>query len=90
MLPPLLYFVFILLLGAAGVRRGKGNMTAPYPFLNYSAPAGWFGYMPETAGRTTLGIGVFYAIAGLSVVLLLMSLLLYKLAFFLYKRANDL
>ena len=37
-------------------------MAAPYLFLNYAAPAGWFGWMPETAGYTTLGIGVFYAV----------------------------
>ncbi len=61
-LPPLLYYLFILALGKSGFRWGTGNMTAPYLFLNYNAPAGWFGWMPETAGYTTLGIGVFYAV----------------------------
>lgn len=60
--PPVVYFVFILILGKMGVRWGTGNMAAPYLFLNYSAPAGWFGWMPENAGYTTMGIGVFYAV----------------------------
>ena len=59
-LPPLVYFLFILILGQCGLRWG--GMSAPYPFLNYSAPAGWFGFRPETFGRATLGVGVFYAV----------------------------
>ena len=62
LVPPLLYLLFILLLGQAGYRWGFGEMLAPYAFLNYAAPAGWFGWMPETADYTTMGIGVFYAI----------------------------
>ena len=62
LLPPCAYLFFILVLGKIGVRWGAGNMTAPYLFLNYSAPASWFGFMPETANYTTLGIGVFYCI----------------------------
>ncbi len=72
--PPICYFIFILVLGASGV-RWKG-MSAPYPFLNYSAPAGWFGFMPETAGIFTLGIGVFYAMIVLLALLLLLGWLL--------------
>lgn len=60
-LPPLAYFLFILALGQFGF-RWAGNMTAPYLFLNYAAPAGWFGFMPETADFSTMGIGVFYAV----------------------------
>ena len=62
LLPPCAYLIFILVLGKLGVRWGAGNMTAPYLFLNYAAPAGWFGFMPETANYTTLGIGVFYCV----------------------------
>lgn len=58
-LPPLGYFGLVLILGACGVRWFRG-MSAPYAFLNYDAPAGWFGFMPETASHTTLGVGVFY------------------------------
>ena len=62
LLPPVAYLLFILTLGQAGVRWGARQMIAPYPFLNYNAPAGWFGFRPDTKGYTTLGIGVFYAI----------------------------
>ena len=62
-LPPLLYYGMILLLAQCGFRWN--GMTAPYLFLNYDAPAGWFGFMPETASYTTLGIGVAYAVLGM-------------------------
>ena len=70
-LPPLLYYLMILLLAQCGLRWN--GMTAPYLFLNYAAPAGWFGFMPETAGYTTLGIGVFYAVLGMVAVFLLVG-----------------
>ena len=65
LVPPFLYCVFVLVLGRLGLRWGPDNMLAPYPFLNYGAPAGWFGFCPETADYSTLGIGVFYAAIGL-------------------------
>lgn len=74
-LPPVIYFLFILLLGALGVRWYRG-MAAPYPFLNYAAPCGWFGFMPETASATTLGIGVFYVMLALLALFLLAGALL--------------
>ncbi len=58
--PPLAYFVFILFLHGLGI--DWMGMSAPYLFLNYAAPAGWFGFMPETSGPTTMGIGVFYVL----------------------------
>lgn len=71
LIPPVIYFTGIVLMGAFGFRWYHG-MSAPYPFLNYTAPAGWFGFMPETAGMTTFGIGVFYMIlAFMGAVLLL-------------------
>lgn len=76
LLPPMLWLVFILVLGQCGLRWGMGNMTAPYPFLNYAAPAGWFGWMPETAGYTTLGVGVFYVILLMIPLVLLLGALL--------------
>ena len=70
-LPPLLYYLMILILSMSGFRwNGK---AAPYPFLNYDAPAGWFGFMPETADYTTLGIGVAYAVLGMVGVFLLLG-----------------
>lgn len=74
-LPPVIYFMFVLLLGALGVRWYRG-MTAPYPFLNYAAPSGWFGFMPETASDTTLGVGVFYVMLALLALFLLAGALL--------------
>lgn len=88
-LPPFVWLLFIFVLGSLGLRWGMGNMTAPYPFLNYAAPAGWFGWMPETAGYTTLGIGVFYAILAMIPLVLLLALLLLRCAIALRRdRAN--
>ena len=70
LLPPCVWFGFILLLGALGVRWYAG-MAAPYPFLNYLAPAGWFGFRPETAGAGTAGVGVFYALLAMMALFLL-------------------
>ena len=76
LIPPFAWLLMILLLGQLGLRWGDGSMTAPYPFLNYAAPAGWFGYRPETAGFTTLGIGVFYAVLLMIPLVLLLGALL--------------
>ena len=78
--PPVLYFAFILVLGLAGVRWGAGSMTAPYLFLNYGAPAGWFGWMPETAGYTTSGIGVFYAVLAMLALFLSVGSVILRIA----------
>ena len=75
--PPVIYFVFILVLGAIGV-RWFGNMTAPYPFLNYAAPAGWFGFRPDTIGPTSLGIGVGYMMPVILGLFVLLSWLLIR------------
>ena len=58
LLPPLAYFALILLLRACGL--DWMGMAAPYPFLNYAAPSGWFGWRPDTAGPATMGVGVAY------------------------------
>lgn len=60
LIPPVMWLAFILVLGAVGILWH--GMAAPYPFLNYLAPAGWFGWQPSTAGAATMGVGVFYAI----------------------------
>lgn len=78
-LPPSGYFLFVLLLGALGVRWHSG-MSAPYPFLNYAAPCGWFGFRPDTVGGTTLGIGVFYVMLILLGLFLLVGTLLARLS----------
>ena len=88
--PPVLYVIFILALGRGGVRWGNGSfaMMAPYPFLNYAAPAGWFGFMPETAGFSTLGVGVFYAVVALVLLFLLTGRLLLAAANYMKHRRN--
>ena len=71
MLPPIAYFAFILGLSRLGVTWAHGMMAAPYPFLNYAAPAGWFGIVPETAGQWSMGIGVFYCVVAMVALFLL-------------------
>ena len=84
--PPCIYLIFILVLGKCGVRWGAGNMTAPYLFLNYAAPAGWFGFMPETANYTTLGIGVFYCIIAMLLLFVLVAWLFLTVAKVLHSK----
>ncbi len=86
-LPPTLYFVLILVLGAIGVEwRG---MAAPYFFLNYHAPAGWFGYLPETADFSSSGIGVAYAVLAMIGAFLLSGWALLWLARRITKRKTN-
>lgn len=77
--PPIVYLVFMLSLGAAGF-RWHDTMTAPYPFLNYAAPAGWFGFRPETADYTTTGIGVAYSVIALMALFVLVGSMLLTVA----------
>lgn len=79
LVPPFGYLAFVLLLGALGF-RWHGTMTAPYPFLNYAASAGWFGLCPETADWSTTGVGVAYAIAALLVLFVLVASVLAAVA----------
>ncbi len=74
LLPSLVYYGFVLVLRFSGVRWA--GMTAPYFFLNDSAPAGWFGWMPETAGPYSSGAGVVYALLLMLVLFLLAGWLL--------------
>lgn len=63
-IPPLAYVAYAVCLSEfAGVRWGEHAMAAPYNFLNYKAPAGWFGFAPNTFNSTTLGVGVVYLLA---------------------------
>ena len=43
-------------------------MLAPYNFLNYGAPTGWFGFDLSLLGSKTLGIGTFYMIVVLLII----------------------
>lgn len=59
-IPPLVYVVFVIILSSRGVRWE--TKYAPYNFLNFGAPTGWFGFDLSLLGSDTLGIGVFYMI----------------------------
>ena len=75
LVPPSAYFLLILALGRLGL-RWRGGMLAPYPFLDYGSPAGWFGFVTDGAGPLPLQIGVFYA-------MLILLLLFYAVSFVL-------
>ena len=62
LLPPFGYFLFILALGQLGLCWGPTGMMAPYPFLNYGSPAGWFGFVAGGSSFWPLQIGAFYAV----------------------------
>lgn len=71
-IPPLCYVGFVVALAETGYRWGK--MYAPYNFLNYGAPTGWFGWDLSQLSGTTLGIGVAYLIVVLVIFFLLLGL----------------
>lgn len=64
-IPPLMYVGMIVVLAENGMRWGEYEMTAPYNFLNYGAPSGWFGFDIAGSAPGSLGIGVAYMIVGL-------------------------
>lgn len=59
--PPLSYVGFVVIASQLGM-RWNGDMYAPYNFLNYGAPVGWFGFDLSQMGWETFGVGVFYMI----------------------------
>lgn len=73
-IPPLCYVAFVYILAALGV-RWYDTMTAPYNFLNYAAPAGWFGWDLSQMGSESLGIGVVYMIVVLLLIFIGIGLL---------------
>lgn len=66
MITPLVYVAYVFILGITGY-RWPGNMYAPYNFLNYGTPVGWWGFDLSQIGSTSLGIGVAYMVLGLLV-----------------------
>lgn len=63
--PAYCYVIFVLILSHFGVRWK--SMCAPYNFLNFGAPTGWFGFDLSLMGSETLGIGVAYMIVVLTI-----------------------
>ena len=70
-IPPLAYVVFVVISSSLGLRWG--SMSAPYNFLNYAAPTGWFGFDLSLLSWETLCIGVFYMIVLLSVLFIIIG-----------------
>lgn len=70
-IPPLSYVLFVVIASSLGLRWG--TMQAPYNFLNYGAPTGWFGFDLSILGWETLGIGVFYMIVVLSILFIIIG-----------------
>lgn len=75
--PVLLYLFYLLILAFFGVRWN--GMMAPYNFINYGAPTGWFGFDLSLMGFETLGIGVSYMIVILCFLILLVGFLFYQI-----------
>lgn len=75
MLFPLAYVIYIMLLAATGYRWSHG-MYAPYNFLNFGAPTGWWGMDLSLMSKETLGIGVGYMVIVMCLLLLGLTLLL--------------
>lgn len=68
-IPPLVYVAFVVILAAFGY-RWYGDMYAPYNFLNFGSPTGWFGFDPSLMSSNTTGIGAAYAILALLLIFL--------------------
>ena len=73
-IPPLCYVAFVYILAALGV-RWYDTMTAPYNFLNYAAPTGWFGWDLSQMGSDSLGLGGVYMIVVLLLIFIGIGLL---------------
>jgi len=72
---PTIYVAGIVILSASGVRWTYG-MYAPYNFLNFGAPVGWFGIDLSTIGKTSLGIGAAYMSVLIGILFIAMSLVM--------------
>mgnify|MGYP003291852068 CR=1 FL=1 len=76
-LPLFAYVIFVMILSSTGYIWYSLNnepMCAPYNFLNYKAPCGWFGFDLGHINSQTLGIGVAYFIIVMSGIFALIGL----------------
>lgn len=74
-LPPLAYVGMIVVLAQNGYRWAHG-MLAPYAFLNFGAPTGWWGWDLGTASVTSVGIGTGYMTIFLSAIFVLIGIVM--------------
>ena len=79
LLPPFVYIGYVCVLSLVFGVRWKTVMLAPYNFLNFGAPCGWFGFDLSAANTYTLGIGVFYFVCVFTLIFMLIVLLFLKL-----------
>lgn len=75
---PVLYVVYIVIIAATGFRWDHG-MKAPYNFLNFGSPTGWWGFDTSKADKTTLGIGVGYMLIVLVIMFIMIGILLIRM-----------
>lgn len=83
-IPPLCYVVFVVIAGQLGLRWG--SMYAPYNFLNYMSPIGWFGFDLSLMSDEYFGIGTAYMIVILLIIFILIGRLLLFISNKIYKR----
>lgn len=83
LLPPIIWYMLIFALSQTGFRWF--GMSAPYPFLDYLAPAGWLGINLHPAGQTPIGVGVVYSLIAMLGLFLLVGFLLQKTRIILKK-----
>lgn len=77
-IPPICYLGFVYALAAGGM-RWYGTMTAPYNFINYNAPTGWFGWDLSQMSYESFGIGVAYMIVLLILIFIAIGRLYLKI-----------
>ena len=78
--PPLVYvgYAIVSRKNVFHIRWYK-HMLAPYNFLNYGAPTGWFGFDLSLLGSKTLGIGTFYMIVVLLIIFIVFRYFIFKI-----------
>ena len=86
-LPPLAYVAVIYRLAMNGYRWPHGKW-APYTFLNFGAPTGWWGFDLSAASSTSTGIGVGYMMLGLMAVFALIGVIMLGIKRKAVKRAR--
>lgn len=75
LIPPVAYVGMIYVLAQGGYRWAHG-MSAPYAFINFGAPVGWWGFDLSTACKTSTGIGVGYMTIGLIIIFILIGMIM--------------
>ncbi len=75
----LVYVVYVIIAAECFGVRWSNDMKAPYNFLNYGAPTGWFGFDLSLISSKTLGVGVAFALIVLLAVFMALGQLFIQL-----------